>query len=88
MGRVDAWLAGAKAAQTGPVEIALRSEDPDDLTLREARLLGSADRVIHDPDVPVSVLNRARADAVRQSAATDSGQDDPAGLTVILRAPR
>jgi len=46
-------------------EIVLRSGDPDDLTLREARLLGSADVVAHEPGVPEAVLLRARADAAR-----------------------
>lgn len=45
--------------------IRLRSADPDDLTLREARWLAQADRVTHRADVPAAVLDRARADAVR-----------------------
>ncbi len=39
--------------------------DPDDLTLRQARLLAAADRVTHRDDVPPAILNRARADALR-----------------------
>ena len=38
---------------------------PDDLTLRQARLLASADRVFHAADVPRAILDRARADAAR-----------------------
>lgn len=45
--------------------IALRSADPDDLTLREARWLANADRVFHGPGVPAAILDRARADAAR-----------------------
>jgi uroporphyrin-III C-methyltransferase/precorrin-2 dehydrogenase/sirohydrochlorin ferrochelatase len=45
--------------------VRLRSADPDDLTIREARLLGQADRVYFRPDVPAAVLERARADAPR-----------------------
>ncbi|MDB5690429.1 MAG: siroheme synthase, partial [Sphingomonas bacterium] len=45
--------------------IALRSADPDDLTLRQARWLAGADRVYHRLDVPPAILARARADAVR-----------------------
>jgi len=59
------WLAGA-APVAGRVEaIRLRSTDPDDLTLREARWLGQADRIHHASDVPAAILDRARADAVR-----------------------
>ena len=43
----------------------LRSADPDDLTLREARWLAQADRLDADADVPDAVLDRARRDAVR-----------------------
>ncbi|QJU57170.1 siroheme synthase [Sphingomonas sp. AP4-R1] len=45
--------------------IELTSRDPDDLTLRAARLLALADRIYHAPDAPAAILNRARADAVR-----------------------
>jgi uroporphyrin-III C-methyltransferase/precorrin-2 dehydrogenase/sirohydrochlorin ferrochelatase len=46
--------------------VRLRSPDPDDLTLREARWLAQADRVTHRANVPAVVLDRARADAVRE----------------------
>lgn len=53
----------------GPVarfeRILLVSDDPDDLTLRQARLLANADRLYHAPDVPPALLDRARADAAR-----------------------
>ncbi|WP_200925600.1 precorrin-2 dehydrogenase/sirohydrochlorin ferrochelatase family protein [Sphingomonas sp. Leaf22] len=62
---VAQWLDGA-AAVAGRVEvIRLRSADPDDLSLREARWLGQADRIHHAPHVPAAILDRARADAVR-----------------------
>ncbi|NTS65207.1 bifunctional precorrin-2 dehydrogenase/sirohydrochlorin ferrochelatase [Sphingomonas sp. HHU CXW] len=61
--------------------VRLRSTDPDDLTLREARWLSQADRVTHRADVPAAVLDRARADAVRE--ATEAAPDTSAeGLTV------
>lgn len=64
--RVDVWLSeGDGAVAVDPVEIALTSDDPDDLTLRQARLLGAADVVIHDRDVPQEILARLRADAIR-----------------------
>lgn len=62
---VEGWLSGASAGLSGRFAIALRSDDPDELTLREARLLGQADAVVAGPDVPPAVLARARADAVR-----------------------
>ena len=63
--KLEGWLAGADAPVSGLHEIALTSSDPDDLTLRQARLLGTADAVIADVGVPPEILDRARADAVR-----------------------
>jgi uroporphyrin-III C-methyltransferase/precorrin-2 dehydrogenase/sirohydrochlorin ferrochelatase len=82
---VAGWLAGADDAAGGTFEIVLRSPDPDDLTLREARWLGSADLVLHDPDVPTAVLNRARADAARQVLGDHSVTPDQPGVTVVIR---
>lgn len=62
-----AVLAGA--ALPGRVEtVRIANADPDDLTLRAARLLGSADAVWHAGDVPEAILARARADAARHVA--------------------
>lgn len=65
----------------------LTSTDPDDLTLRAARWLGEADCIIHSPDIPATLLARARADATRIMAddpvATFSSEPRP-GFTVIL----
>ena len=85
--RLAGWLDNPDAA-TLPrqVEIRLRSTDPDDLTLREARLLGSADLLAHEAGVPARVLNRARADAVRLELAPGEPAPQAPGLTVILRA--
>ncbi|WP_226018272.1 bifunctional precorrin-2 dehydrogenase/sirohydrochlorin ferrochelatase [Novosphingobium sp. FKTRR1] len=66
---VSGWLAGDAAADAGTFAIALRSADPDDLTLREARWLGQADAVVAGPGVPGAILARARADAARLSPA-------------------
>lgn len=64
---VERWL--GQEPSEGPafagVRIKLRSSDPDDLTVREARWLAQADRVTHRPDVPAAILDRARADAER-----------------------
>ena len=64
------------------MNIALSSDDPDDLTLRQARMLANADRVFHDPAVPATILDRARADAERVAgpAPTDPGS----GLTLFV----
>lgn len=63
---VEQWLAAGEDQPRALVRIRLRSPDPDDLTLREARALAQADRVTHRPDVPNVILDRARADAERQ----------------------
>ena len=85
--RVAGWLAGAEPQPAGRFEIILRSADPDDLTLREARLLGSADVVIHDASVPPAVLDRARADAVRRVAVAGDGVITQTGIVIVIRAP-
>jgi uroporphyrin-III C-methyltransferase/precorrin-2 dehydrogenase/sirohydrochlorin ferrochelatase len=72
-------LAAGRPAEV--VRIRLRSADPDDLTLREARWLAAADRVTHRADVPSLVLDRARADAPRDLTAAAPALSE-AGLTV------
>lgn len=84
-GDVGAWLSGAEGSTGGQFEIALRSDDPDDLTLREARWLGSADLVAYEPGVPPAVLNRARADAQLLELGEDVVVPSQPGLTVIIR---
>ena len=85
------WLADpAQGAGARVVEIKLRSGDPEDLTLREARLLGSADLIAYEPDVPLEVLARARADAARHALVDCNEIPDLSefslGLVVVLRA--
>ncbi|MFW2349410.1 NAD(P)-dependent oxidoreductase [Qipengyuania sp.] len=80
---VDRWLAGRSATRDCEVlDVTLASDDPDDLTLHQARALGMADTVLHDPDVPEALLIRARADATRLPLPADP---PASGLTVILR---
>jgi uroporphyrin-III C-methyltransferase/precorrin-2 dehydrogenase/sirohydrochlorin ferrochelatase len=69
-GRVAGWLAADGGAQPGGrlVHLTLASADPDELTLRAARLLGRADALWHRGDVPETILSRARADARRHIA--------------------
>ena len=82
--RVEDWLAGdATTPYRGRVEIELASDDPEDLTLRQARLLGSADFVLYEPAVASAILDRARADALRRELPLEEPLSD--GLVVILR---
>jgi uroporphyrin-III C-methyltransferase/precorrin-2 dehydrogenase/sirohydrochlorin ferrochelatase len=75
---IGSWL-GTEAAATRSalVTIRLRSIDPEELTLREARLLALADRIWHRRDVPDAVLVRARGDAAR--IPSDGPPADPGG---------
>ncbi|MGB5077874.1 MAG: NAD(P)-dependent oxidoreductase [Sphingorhabdus sp.] len=83
---VGHWLETAASPPSSRlVEVPLLSDNPDDLTLLTARLLGEADRIFHDSAVPPAILNRARADAVRQAGAPPS--PTPEGLTLYLRLP-
>lgn len=83
---VDLWLTERDNAyaRSRSVTIALTSADPNDLTLMQARLLGAADRLYHQPAVPAAILNRGRADAVRIPA--DAPPAAPhTGLSLFLK---
>lgn len=85
--RVAAWLGGdMQPVRTGVVDIVLRSADPEDLTLRELRLLGAADTIAHESGVAMAVLDRARADAVRVPLAGGEAPPPGQGLVVVLRS--
>jgi len=81
--RLGRASSGAQEEGTGGgvLTFSLGSPDPDDLTLRQARALANADRVVHDLDVPAAILDRARADAERVPAPAGPA----AGLTVVVR---
>lgn len=82
--RVPAWLAEPGAPATNErVVVTVAGDDPDELTLRQARLLGSADCILFEPGVPAAILDRARADAVRLPLPHDGPLCQ--GLTVELR---
>lgn len=86
--RVTPWLSGDYAeVQPEVVEIVLRSDDPDDLTLRELRWLGAADVIVSEARVPQMVLDRCRADAERRVILEGGGVSVGDGLTVVLRGP-
>lgn len=86
-GKVDRWLDDPAMAESRVHEVVLRSDDPDDLSLREARLLGSADHVAYEPGVPDGVLDRARADAARLELAPGAEIHPRDGIVVVIRAP-
>ena len=83
---VPRWLATGATQGSGAriLTIALLSPDPDDLTLRAARLLGLADRIYHLPDIPAVILDRARADATRIIVSTPPADPAP-GLSLFLK---
>ncbi len=78
---VERWIAGGTSAPVARHVIVLASTDPDDLTLRQARLLGQADALVAGPEVPPTILSRARADAQRLKP----GDPEPEGIVVELR---
>ena len=83
---VDAWLTSDTATPPSRLEtIHLTSPDPDDLTLRAARLLGEADHIFHATGVSAAILARARADAVRHVADMPPA-DPPPGLSLWIMA--
>jgi uroporphyrin-III C-methyltransferase/precorrin-2 dehydrogenase/sirohydrochlorin ferrochelatase len=79
---VERWLADPISSEPVVVQITLRSPDPDDLTLREARWLGRADTLCHDPAIAPAILDRVRADARR--IAGPCPDEKPPGITVLL----
>jgi uroporphyrin-III C-methyltransferase/precorrin-2 dehydrogenase/sirohydrochlorin ferrochelatase len=84
---VDHWLQGDLSGSTGGVvEIRLVSADPDDLTLRQARLLGSADILAYESQVASAVLDRVRADADRRVIGPGEAVPAGKGLIVVLRS--
>lgn len=81
----DRWLEQQDDIPSAAFEtIQLRSADPDDLTLREARWLGRADRIFHQPDIPTMILDRARADATRYPSVIPP-ETGVAGFTLWIR---
>lgn len=82
--RIEDWL---QSETTYPlsqlVTIELQSNNPDDLSLGSARLLGQADHIFVDGDIDPMLVNRARADATR--IAGPPYDPLPAGLVIHLR---
>jgi uroporphyrin-III C-methyltransferase / precorrin-2 dehydrogenase / sirohydrochlorin ferrochelatase len=83
---VTEWLSNPGALPVARMEtVILISNDPDDLTLRTARLLGSADMVCAGMEVSDVILDRARADAIHHRGIPP--QPLAPGLTVHLLLP-
>lgn len=81
---VTHWIETASdGASAGVHRFAVTSDDPDDLTLAQARLLSRADTVLHDPRVAPAILDRARADAARVACATPP-DTPPKGMTIFV----
>jgi len=81
---VEQWLNKAdEPVADRMVRITLTSANPDDLTLRTARLMGEADRIYHATNVPPAILYRARADAERIVAKAPP-MEPGAGLSLWL----
>lgn len=81
---VAAWLdSGGDGATVQFHHVQVTSDDPDELTVRAARLLAQADLVLHQATVAPAILNRARADAQRTLCETPPGTA-PTGMTVFV----
>jgi uroporphyrin-III C-methyltransferase/precorrin-2 dehydrogenase/sirohydrochlorin ferrochelatase len=83
--RLDQWLVHGEAEPFWHHDMMLRSDDPDDLSLREARWLGQADLIVHDPAVPPAILARARADAARSVLEAGQGAIAHSGNVLVIR---
>lgn len=80
---ITAALAGGDARPADELhDLALASPDPEELALRQLRLLQRADWLVHAPDVPAAVLDRARRDAARIPLAGDAPV--PSGLSGVV----
>jgi uroporphyrin-III C-methyltransferase / precorrin-2 dehydrogenase / sirohydrochlorin ferrochelatase len=87
---IDEWLESGIDAPTAIYRcIHLASDDPDLLSLGDARSLGMADCILHPPGTPAAILDRARADAIRIKASSDAPwPEGQGGLVVrIMMAP-
>jgi uroporphyrin-III C-methyltransferase / precorrin-2 dehydrogenase / sirohydrochlorin ferrochelatase len=85
-GAVERWLDAKTSGSSGGYHhILIASDDPDDLTLAQARLLGQADQIFHTLHIAPAILARGRADAVRSAC---SAPPDPPFEGIILYLER
>ncbi|APG62115.1 siroheme synthase [Sphingorhabdus lutea] len=72
---VQNWLeAGAITPQRGLITIDILTGDPDDISLKTARLLGEADIIYYDENVSSAIYTRGRADAELKMGAPQNGE--------------
>lgn len=83
--RVGDWLNDATTGTPVAITFSIAFDDPDDLTLRQSRWLGTADVVAFEPGIAPAILDRARADAVRLPLAKDEPAPQRAGTIVTIR---
>ncbi|MDJ0641236.1 MAG: siroheme synthase [Erythrobacter sp.] len=77
--RVEHWAEGNEIEElAGWRVIHVSSDDPDDLTVGQSRLLGEADAVCIRGTIAPAILGRARADAERIHCDRTSCSGDPA----------
>lgn len=68
---VARWLATPESGSSGGYHhMIIVSDDPDNLTLAQARLLGQADVIFHSLAIAPAILARGRADALRCACPT------------------
>ena len=83
---VEGWLSAPVDGASGRYHhLIITSDDPDDLTLAQARLLGQADQIFHTLHISSAILARGRADAVRSACCAPP---DPPFEGVILYLER
>lgn len=91
--KVPGWAGGKLTETVGQIRaFRITSPDPEDLTIRQTRLLGEADLVLYDAEptkpLPAQILGRARADAVRlpltPATRAQAARSDWTGLCVIM----
>jgi uroporphyrin-III C-methyltransferase / precorrin-2 dehydrogenase / sirohydrochlorin ferrochelatase len=81
--KVGEWLASdGDTVASRLIHIALCSNDPEDLKLGTARLLGQADHIYLDGPISEALSNRARADAIRHAGPPPA--EAPSGLVIHL----
>ncbi len=81
---VDRWLTASGAKQPALHHFKIASDDPDDLTLKAARVLGQADEIWHQTAIAPAILHRARADAKRVPSETPPPDSAATGGRIII----
>jgi len=85
---VAKWLEiDAEISTHRVLDLQLISDDPDDLTLRQARLLASADCVVTIGAINPAIIARIRADATLIDQNHKEAGCEQDGIVIWLRAP-